>query len=126
MPPLEGPLPDYIANWQPREFGGAPEPDEGRPSDDAITAPPVALGSAEVASGLDSLGVSELAGALSTAFGIALEPTFLFDHPTIAAAASAVVAALRAADAAAGADAAVDGWNLLGLERRGRTRVGRR
>ena len=49
------PLPEYIANWQPREFGGAPEPDEGRPSDDAIIAPPVDLGSAEVASGLDSL-----------------------------------------------------------------------
>ncbi|KAK7249189.1 hypothetical protein SO694_00046034 [Aureococcus anophagefferens] len=65
-----------------------------------------------LASGLDSLGVSELAGALSAAFGIALEPTFLFDHPTIAAAASGVVAALRAADAAAGADAAVDGWNV--------------
>ncbi|KAH8050885.1 hypothetical protein JL720_15274 [Aureococcus anophagefferens] len=63
-----------------------------------------------LASGLDSLGVSELAGALSAAFGIALEPTFLFDHPTIAAAASGVVAALRAADA--GADAAVDGWNV--------------
>ncbi|KAH8073227.1 hypothetical protein JL721_3213 [Aureococcus anophagefferens] len=64
-----------------------------------------------LASGLDSLGVSELAGALSAAFGIALEPTFLFDHPTIAAAASGVVARPRRGRAA-GADAAVDGWNV--------------
>ncbi|KAK7241742.1 hypothetical protein SO694_00152033 [Aureococcus anophagefferens] len=50
--------------------------------------------------GLDSLGSSELVGALSNKFSTTMETTFLFDHPTIGAVAAVIVAANAAEEEA--------------------------